>query len=285
MIEAASTTASHGNVHSYSSVSDDDPSLATLWRALALNNKLYSSRDIAEAHRLWKAKSTPKRHLSTDRFIDLAIKDVASAKAVDFTLAVATSTTFDLWDLMKFFQKIPPTWKSRLSASRSLEEAARVVARRFCANISKSRFHESTLFTVLADTSGLSHQDIANEALAALADMPVLDPYRLFSLASLLVQNLDREQAAESLTFGLSLLEAQLSAGTGDGGWGSLVRPDADIEDAMAGFLYAKLASPVAHIRWQAAHVIVEAGSGGRCERSDQPSHPERPEGTIFALC
>lgn len=256
----ASSDASRQSAGSYSTAPDDGRSVAAIWKSLALSEKLYSSHDLREAHRLWQSKSTPRRHLSTDRFINLAIENVAPQRVVDFIRAVADCPSFEPWELMTLFQRMPASWRSRLSVSQSLQEAAKAVAKRFCDRISNSRFQEANLFTVLSDVSGLSHRDIAKEVLAALADVPVLDdPYRLFSLASLLVQHLNADQCAESLSFGLNLLEEQLGNDTGDGEWGPLVEPDDDIEEAMAGFLFAKLASPVADIRWQAAHVVVDA--------------------------
>lgn len=43
----------------------------------------------------------------------------------------------------------------------------------------------------------------------------------------------------------------------GDGPWNEQLSPPVQVEDSLAGYIWARLASPEAEMRWQAAHAVL----------------------------
>jgi AraC-like DNA-binding protein len=160
-------------------------------------------------------------------------------------------------DVSKFYAEIPSEWSTRLSVRKALKHAARAAIARFCADISNSKYYETLSLSRLAQVAGMDKRELVAVALRALGDSPALEhPSRLFSLVGLLAGEMTRDEAHAALDFGLSLIEAELSPSTGDGPWREDLLPPVAPNEALAGFVYAKLASPIAKLRWEAAHVV-----------------------------
>jgi hypothetical protein len=62
----------------------------------------------------------------------------------------------------------------------------------------------------------------------------------------------------------MSLFEATLTEKDGDGPWSANLEPPANMDESIAGYIYASLADPRASMRWQAAHVVVELSAVGK---------------------
>lgn len=92
----------------------------------------------------------------------------------------------------------------------------------------------------------------------------------LFRFTNLLAkESLTKREALEVLTYSLDRLETILRDQDGDGPWcEKLASPPLD-EEAIAGFLYAMLASPEAETRWRAAHAVVRLGRLGQSSLLD----------------
>jgi hypothetical protein len=115
--------------------------------------------------------------------------------------------------------------------------------------------------------AGMDKRELVAVALRALGDSPALGyPSRLFSLIGLLAGEMTRDEAHTALDFGLSLIEEELSPSTGDGPWREDLLSPVAPNEALAGFVYAKLASPIAKLRWEAAHVVHELCIAGQDE-------------------
>jgi hypothetical protein len=67
---------------------------------------------------------------------------------------------------------------------------------------------------------------------------------------------LDAPQAAEALGYGVGLLEPAMQPEDADGPWRTELAPPATVVEAIAGYVWAALASPFAERRWRAAHAM-----------------------------
>ena len=83
-----------------------------------------------------------------------------------------------------------------------------------------------------------------------------MSAHRLFTLVGLLTSQLSHDQALDALDFGLGLFDEALDENDGDGPWTEALEPPADINEAIAGYIWATLAAPQANLRWEAAHVV-----------------------------
>ncbi|SEH62498.1 hypothetical protein SAMN04244559_03209 [Magnetospirillum fulvum] len=87
----------------------------------------------------------------------------------------------------------------------------------------------------------------------------------LFRFVNLLAkESLSKDESLKVLAYALDRLEGALRDQDGDGPWCEDLSPPASDEEAIAGFLYAMLASPEAETRWRAAHAVVRLGRLGQ---------------------
>jgi len=98
-------------------------------------------------------------------------------------------------------------------------------------------------------------------------DIPARELFRFVNL--LAKESLSKDEALEVLAYALDRLEGPLRDQDGDGPWCEDLSPPASDEEAVAGFLYAMLASPEAETRWRAAHAVVRLGCLGQSSLLD----------------
>ncbi|MNS98596.1 hypothetical protein D3C72_1329670 [compost metagenome] len=77
----------------------------------------------------------------------------------------------------------------------------------------------------------------------------------IFGLVDLLSSLLAPGDAADALSYGMSLMEASIPDEYGEKWSPSLALPD-NVEHALAGLLWTTLGSPLARRRWEAAHAV-----------------------------
>lgn len=236
-----------------------------VWKRFTLSGDLYTHESLLRAHRSWRSMSdTRKIFLSDMDFIHRAFNAVDPTRAVEFIQAFALCTSFDAWDVKEFFTCVPAHWKTRLAIQAALRDAARSLVQRFCGDITNSRRFQPLPLKTLADTASISQADLIQITLEAVSGLEQLDDAdRLFSLLGLLTPTLSRDEAADALDYGLGIMEAQADDSIGDGAWSGELRPPAGIDQAIAGFFYAQLASPKATVRWEAAHAVHELSKAG----------------------
>ncbi|WP_201790111.1 hypothetical protein, partial [Cronobacter sakazakii] len=79
----------------------------------------------------------------------------------------------------------------------------------------------------------------------------------MFSLPGLLVSKLEHNEALNVLSYALDLFDGVLKDEDGDGPWSEKLSPPTHVEDSLAGYIWARLGSPEAEMRWQAAHAVL----------------------------
>ena len=191
-------------------------------------------------------------------FFRQALVRLPVGKEPDFIVAVSNVNEFDLYELRNLLETIPQQWKARPSIKRALGETVRAFCRKYCMQVSKNRYYEIFPFGLACELSGLEESQIAESVLTAIAESTEIPGAgRLFSLVGIMAAKLSPDEALAVLTFGLSLFDTVLEHKDGDGAWSTSLQPPEDTESAIAGYVWAALASPVAALRWEAAHVVV----------------------------
>ncbi|CCG41140.1 P-loop NTPase family protein [Magnetospirillum molischianum] len=108
---------------------------------------------------------------------------------------------------------------------------------------------------------------MTNSISQRVRDIPTRELFRFVNL--LAKESLSKDESQEVLTYALDRLEGPLRDQDGDGPWCDDLAPPASDEEAVAGFLYAMLASPEAETRWRAAHAVVRLGRLGQSSLLD----------------
>jgi hypothetical protein len=210
---------------------------------------------ISVAHQRFRASDAS---FHTDAFFREAIERVPVGKEAEFVTVLGAVAEFDLYVLQNFLEAFPPEWKNRLAIRASLASMLKGFCRRFCMAIKRSRYYEVMPLKLACELSGLDEGDLLDVILAGIGESAELaGPDRLFSLVGLLSGKLTSDESLEVLSYGLDLFNVVLEDTDGDGTWTPLLTPPTTVEDSLAGYIWAGLASPMATTRWEAAHVVV----------------------------
>jgi hypothetical protein len=223
-------------------------------------NTIFEGIDLSSPEGIWQAHSRYSKkpvHYHRDHFFNEACRRVTIGKETDFIRAFALVPRFDLFDLRTLLEQLPDPWIGRLAVRSALADVVRSYCRQYCMDITRSRYYQILPLKTVRDLSGLGESDIADVVVSALGEAPhVVGAGRLFTLVGLLVLKLSHDEALDALAFGLGLFDAVLEDRDGDGTWSDALAPDPDINGAIAGYVWAGLASPRGSVRWEAAHVV-----------------------------
>lgn len=232
------------------------------WDGVFAGCDLATPVGISVAHQRFRAGAPP---FSADAFFREAIKRIPAGREAEFVKAFDDIAEFDLYSLRTLLDVFPPEWKARLGIRASLATILKNFCRRFCMDIKRSRYYEVMPLERACELSGLDEAELLDVILAEIGESTELaGPDRLFSLVGLLSSKLTNDEALEVLSYGLDLFNGVLEETDGDGPWTAELTPPAAVEDALAGYVWARLASPEAATRWEAAHVVVGLGALGR---------------------
>lgn len=224
------------------------------WNAIFDGINLCITNDILRAYRRFKDLDPPYYH---EWFFEEACRRVQIGKEAEFITAIAGVTAFNLYDLRIFLKQLPENWKSRLAIKPALAQTLKAFCRRFCMEITKSRYYETLPLKTACDLAGIPESDVVDVVLAAIGETTeVAGASRLFTLVGLLAPKLSENEEMEAISFGLDLFDPVLEDTDGDGPWSPKLEPPAEIEGSVAGYIWGCLAAPRASLRWEAAHVV-----------------------------
>ncbi len=224
------------------------------WDAVFAGTDLGIANDISHAYHRFKRFDPPYYH---DRFFAEACDRVHAGNEAEFIKAISDIADFNLYHFRSFLEQIPEGWSSRLAVKSAIASTLKTFCARYCMDISRSRYYEVLPFKRAYELSGVSEGDIIDVVLSAIGEASELvGARRLFTIVGLLAAKLSDEESREALSFGLGMFEPVLEDNDGDGPWSPLLTPPAEIEAAVAGYVWAGLAVPKASLRWEAAHVV-----------------------------
>jgi hypothetical protein len=248
----------YGKPTQYTNVANGNESLRRKesqdWEAIFAGIDLSQSRHYAIAYQRFRASEPPYHY---DRFFEEARARIKIGKEAEFLKALAQRTEFSLWDFRSLIDCFPEDWKDRPAITNAMSYLLKAACKRFCLDISRYHYHKEFSLKPACDLSGVTEEEVFDIVISAIGKTTEpLDTQRLFTLIGLLAPNLSHDESLEVLTFGLGLFERTLKDEDGDGPWSERLKPPAEIEDAVAGYIWASLASPRTRLRWEAAHVV-----------------------------
>lgn len=199
-----------------------------------------------------------------EEFFRQACTRVTPGCEAEFVRIISTWPDFGFFTLLDFLKGHPRAWHKRISFRHALRDAVLVVCRREPHRI--HRYGRERLLDTLVASGIMTERDVTQATLVGYAErVDTLGAGALFHLVDALTANLTSDEAHEALCFGLDLFEGILRPEDGDGAWRAELSPQMPLISALAGYLWAGLASPVAGERWEYAHAvraIVELGWG-----------------------
>lgn len=224
------------------------------WRAIFRGIDPTVANNLSLAYQRFRKSGTPFYH---DLFFKQAIARVPTGKEAEFIAALTEVPEFDLYHLRTFLELVPAEWKTRLAVKAALATALRTFCRRYCLDVTRSRYYEVLPLKTACELAGVPESDIIDVVLSGIGEVTeIVGVGRLFTLVGLLSGRLKRAEALDALGYGLQLFDAVLKDTDGDGAWSPALAPPSDIDSAIAGYVFGGLASPRARIRWEAAHAV-----------------------------
>ena len=164
---------------------------------------------------------------------------------------------FSFYDIWGIYETIPQNWTSRNHIRKKLASITERICKTHFNKIRKSPYYQVLPYETIEKISDVTTAQIDTWVLEAIAEVPLnLSSSRLFSLVGLIAPKLAQQQATVVLSYGLDLLEEDMTEKDGDGIWSLSLQPPETVEASIAGYIWASLASPNTAERWQAAHVV-----------------------------
>lgn len=225
------------------------------WEAVFFGTDVSSAKDLTQAYGRHRSGSPP---FLTSEFFRQVIARIKVGREIEFLQAVEQCDWFGLFELRDLLGEWPSRWVSRLAIRTALASMIVQMCKKFCLAIDRNRYYEVMPFQLAGELSGLGLEDMVGAALEGLSELPdALGGDRLFSLVALLVPKMAKSEALAVLSYAMALLEVHLESEDGDGAWSPELDAPGDMHKALAGYIWAGLASPVGEVRWECAHVVV----------------------------
>ena len=226
-------------------------------------NVVFAEVSFGSSDSLYRAFLSAKTYdppYENEQFFVEACDRVLAGHEATFVDAFRQVPEFAVFELGYLLKAIPEKWYRRVALKAAVSKAVLEVCRRNPTRVHRHRWYQSLPFKKLADDGVVTDSQVVDATLSGMSNIvDVLDAGELFSLLGLLAPKLSPKAAEEALEFGIDLLEDIFTERDGDGTWRSELLPPSDLTDALAGFIWAGLASPVAAVRWQFAHVVRSA--------------------------
>lgn len=225
------------------------------WSQVFSNCDLTKTEGIDQA--LLNLESTPPPW-DRESLLFQMITHLSPGQEVAFLHAVKASNHFSPYEFRELIAVIPDSWKKRPAIKNALKEMLKNVCQRFCTRIRKHRHYEIIPFTEACTLTQQSEVELSQIVLNATAELQdLMEPRDLFSLTSLLATLLSQEEATEALQHGLDTFSPLFETTFGDGEWTESLLPPKDINESLAGYIWASLSAPERALRWQGAHAVL----------------------------
>lgn len=192
-----------------------------------------------------------------DEFYKQGFRRSGPGKVAEFAQAIAAWPDFGIFELRRLLDAVPESGFRLLSLRRALRDATLAACRNSPVLVRRGGWGSIFPYERLVDGNIVTDKDIVDAVLEGVtAQVATLDAGELFLLLDPLASCLTSDEADGVLNFGLDLLEDVLRPADGDGPWHDDLTPPSSCCEALAGYLWVALGSPVSAKRWEAAHAV-----------------------------
>lgn len=223
-------------------------------------NQLFDGIDLADPGAVRRAYADLRNFdppYQLEEFYRQGFQRSGPGKMAEFALAVAAWPDFDIFKLSDLLDAIPEPGVKLLSLRNAMRDATLAACRNNPEYARRRGWGSAFPYERLRAQGIVSDEDVVAAILQGFArQVDTLDAGKFFLLLDPLASCLSHDDAESVMNFGLNLLEDVLRPEDGDGPWHDGLMPPLSCEDALAGYLWVSLGSPVAAERWRAAHAI-----------------------------
>lgn len=230
--------------------SDTDTSVN--WDSVFLANNFTTSKNIEASLAIFKAI---ENKTYKDNFWEQLYAKVPVLSAVDFMRAILSCSFTSRYELLRVLKNTPKEWFEREGLEELWIQVFDLYVQQNVSTVSNPWWpeHSTSQFKLDTDFSKLRSKGVI-KALEGKSDFD--DAEFIFSVITVLSQQLTPTEAKEALGYALERVELHVDEGDADGNWESWLAPSKDISKAYASFIWSALANPTSKIRWEAVHII-----------------------------
>ena len=223
-------------------------------------DRLFADVDLANPRalrQLYTELSTFDPPYQLEEFFKQGFQRSGPGNMAEFVQAIAAWPDFGIFKLRDLLDAVPESGTRMLSLRRALREATLAACRNNPEYARRRGWGSIFPYERLVGSSIVTDKEVVDAVLEGFtAQVATLNAGELFLLLDPLASCLTPSEADGVLNFGLDLLEGVLRPEDGDGPWHDGLKPPPTCDEALAGYLWAALGSPVAAKRWEAAHAV-----------------------------
>lgn len=235
-----------------------DPALP--WDTIFSKVVISSAEQLEACHdRFSKTALELKVHCPRYTFWKAAINTLKESDLLKFIDALLASEVVDNYDFSETFSRFPIEWANKVgfkSKYRSIiNRAGAKYFKELCNSYAYDVFYKSL------PKNEDNHKFISEGIFHGLANgQELADAEILFGFVKLAVPFIEHKVAPDILSYSLSRFELHFDKDFGDGQWREALEVSSDVNDNLAGYIWAALGSPKSHVRWKAVHSIIKLG-------------------------
>ena len=237
---------------SHQNRSDDGEITAFDWDSLFSDSPIMTHRDILALHR--RFSEIEDKPTFTEFWREFySRKTTASGTEV---LEEISKCAFDSeYDLEIALEEMPQRWFEREAIEEKWEELFCMVVERKHAHFANPWWHHwgAERYPDIGRIKKLRNLGVLS---ALKKNLYSSDPESLFSLATVIAENLTSEESKIALDYALSRFELHVDADDADGDWSEQLAPYDSTSKSYCAFIMSALANPSSEIRWQAVHTV-----------------------------
>lgn len=193
-------------------------------------------------------------------FIEEGMNRAGPAKTAVFISALADWGDLDILDVNSILKSIPKALQGLAAVRAAIKATVLGVCKREPHRVSRRGRWAFLPLAQLNEDGIVSDEAVVDAMLAGYVDyVDQADASDLFHILDALATKLTAQEAADALSYGLTLLQEALVDEKGDGAWSDKLRPPVETQSALAGYIWTGLGSPKTAERWQFAHVVRNA--------------------------
>ena len=225
------------------------------WGELFSNVNLLTSGGVDQ---VIKKRQSMNAHSHWSEFLSQMRKRIRPIDRKSHVGALAHSTELSIDLTLEALEACRNDWGGSLVVDDAVSNVTKTVLVQRAKEVFEYSWKLDDRLRRWANLSGLDPKRALAHLMKGVAhDIENVPSRTLFNLARATTSmTSDPNRAKDVLVFGLDRLEVILKDSDGDGTWHDGLAPPTDIQHAVAGFIYAMLASPDATIRWRAAHSV-----------------------------
>ncbi|AVR87177.1 hypothetical protein [Thauera aromatica] len=224
------------------------------WDMLFAGVDLANSEALRQAYAELRTFDPPYQ---LEEFYKQGFRRSGPGKVAEFVQAIAAWPDLGIFELRYLLDAVPESGLRLVSLRRALRDVTLAACRNNPQYARRCGWGSIFPYKRLVGGSIVTDKEIVDAALKGFtAQVATLNAGELFLLLDPLASCLKTDEADGVLNFGLDLLEDVLRPEDGDGPWHDGLTPPSSCWEALAGYLWVALGSPVAAKRWEAAHAV-----------------------------